>query len=72
MEGLDSVDYDLLKSIQEFVRGYEVERCALWQWERAILDGFRIFRAVKEARRGHILADLDNHTIEFRTGDEDG
>ena len=27
-ENLHSVDYDLLKAIQEFVRGYEVERCA--------------------------------------------
>jgi NTP pyrophosphatase (non-canonical NTP hydrolase) len=72
MEGIDSVDYDLLKSIQQFVRGYEVERCALWQWERAILDGFRIFRAIKAARRGHIVADLHNHTIEYRIGGEGG
>ena len=70
LEGLDHVDYDLLKSIQQFVRGYEVERCALWQWERAILDGFKVFRAVKAARSGYIVADLDNHTLDFTPGGE--
>lgn len=71
-EGLDHVDYDLLKSIQEFVRGFEVERCALWQWEKAILDGFRVFRDVKKRRHGYVAADLDAHTIAFREGqDED-
>jgi NTP pyrophosphatase (non-canonical NTP hydrolase) len=70
MDGLDHVDYDLLKSIQELVRGYEVERCALWQWEKAILDGFKVFRAVKKARRGYIVADLDGHTINFEEGED--
>ena len=65
-EGIDHVDYDLLKSIQEFVKGFEVERCALWQWERAILDGFHAFRQLHEHRRGWIVADFDHHTMIFR------
>ena len=28
-ENIESVDYDLLKSIQELIKGYEVERCSL-------------------------------------------
>ncbi|ATH79685.1 pyrophosphatase [Ectopseudomonas mendocina] len=70
-EGIEHVDYDLLKSIQDFVRGYEVERCALWQWEKAILDGFSIFRQLSISRKGYVLADLDNHTITFREGNDD-
>jgi hypothetical protein len=70
MVGLDHVDYDLLKAIQQFVSGYEVERCALWQWERAILDAFKVFRELKSVRRGYIVADLDNHTIQFTPGGE--
>ena len=65
-EGLDSLDFDLLKLVQEFARGFEVERCALWQWERAILDGFKVFRELKLHRRGYVTADLESHTIEFR------
>lgn len=64
-EGLDQVDYSLLKSIRDFVRGYEVERCGLWQWEKAILNGFRVFRELKRNRRGIVTADLVAHTLEF-------
>jgi NTP pyrophosphatase (non-canonical NTP hydrolase) len=64
-EGLDRLDFDLLKLVQEFARGFEVERCALWQWERAILDGFRIFRELKRHRKGYVSADLENHTVTF-------
>ncbi len=67
-EGLDHLDYDLLKLVQEFVRGFEPERCAPWQWELAILDGFRVFRALKQTRNGRIKADLLAHTLEFEAG----
>jgi NTP pyrophosphatase (non-canonical NTP hydrolase) len=63
---LDHVDYDLLKAIQEMIRGYEVERCALWQWEKAILDGFKVFRELKVHRKGLVDADLEAHTLGFR------
>lgn len=69
-EGLDQVDYSLLKSIRDFVRGYEVERCGLWQWEKAILSAFRVFRQLKQHRRGTIIADLINHTLDFRQGND--
>lgn len=65
-EGIDKVDFDTLKAIAEFVRGYEVERCALWQWEKAILEGFRVFRALKSARSGVVVADLEAHTLDYR------
>src|SRR5262249_7137677 len=54
-EGLDSLDFDLLKLVRGFVRGFESERCALWQWERAILDGYRMFRELKKHRRGCLV-----------------
>jgi len=37
----------------------------LWQWERAILDGFKVFRALKKYRKGFIVTDIEEHTIEF-------
>ena len=52
------VDYDLLKSVQEIVRGYEVERVPLWQWEHAILEGYRAFRQLRSDRGGRISWDL--------------
>jgi hypothetical protein len=72
-EGLKSLDYDLLKLIQDLVRGFEAERFAAWQWERAILDGFKVFRAITkpENRGGWVIADLDKHTFEFQPGEDE-
>lgn len=69
-EGLDRLDYDLLKLVSDFVRGFEAEACSLWQWERAILDGFKIFRALKSSRKGYVKADLLAHTLTFEPSDE--
>jgi NTP pyrophosphatase (non-canonical NTP hydrolase) len=60
-----SVDYDLLKAVHELVRGYEVEARPAWQWERAILEGFRIFRALREHRGGAVSIDLEQRAISF-------
>ncbi len=57
------VDYDLLKSIAEFVRGYEVAAVPAWQWERAILEGFRVFRQLRANRGGHVTLSLTDRTI---------
>jgi NTP pyrophosphatase (non-canonical NTP hydrolase) len=69
-----SLDYDLLKLVHEFVRGYEAERFAAWQWERAILDGFKVFREMikPQNRGGWVIADLDEHSLEFQAGNDEG
>lgn len=64
--GMDSLDYSLLKAVSALVRGYEVEQRPLWQWETAILEGFRVFRELKKHRNGTVIADLEAHTIQFR------
>jgi hypothetical protein len=62
----DGLDYPLLKAIRRFVAGYEVENCPLWQWEAAILEGFRVFRQLRKRRRGWIVADLRQRSIKFQ------
>lgn len=57
--------YGLLKQAADMVIGYEVEACPLWQWERAILDGFKVWRSLCEAGRGIVKVDLLEHSIEF-------
>jgi NTP pyrophosphatase (non-canonical NTP hydrolase) len=64
-EGVNSLDFAMLKTIKDMVRGYEVETRPLWMWEHAILRGFHIFRALKDARGGVVVADLKSRTIEF-------
>ncbi len=66
-KSIDRLDYPLLKAIHEQVAGYEVERCALWLWEKAILDGYAVFRSLRVQRRGLVIADLRARTISFKT-----
>lgn len=65
---VQSLEYSLLKAIRKLVSGYEVEDRPLWQWEMAILEGFRVFREITKPqnRGGLVIADLINHTIEFK------
>ena len=60
------LDYSLLKAIRHLVSGYEVDACTLWQWELAILEGFKVFRMLKKERTGWIIADMNNRSISFR------
>ncbi len=60
-----SLDYGLLKAVRELVRGYEVEVRPLWQWEQAILEGFRVFRELKHHRGGAVTVDLEHRSIQF-------
>jgi NTP pyrophosphatase (non-canonical NTP hydrolase) len=60
---IKSLDYHLLKAVKELVRGYEVEVCPLWMWEEAILEGFKVFRFLKEHRKGRVNIDMDRRTI---------
>lgn len=59
------LDYGLLKQIQGMVRGYEVERCKLWQWELAIIEGFRMFRELREHRGGSVVVNITEGTLTF-------
>src|SRR4029077_16007058 len=61
-EGLSMLDYDLLKRIRILVKGFEVERCSLWEWEKAILEGYGVFRSVRANRGGVVTADLLERT----------
>lgn len=60
---VDSLDFDLLRTIQQMVRGYEVEACPMWMWEEAIMQGFTAFRYLKQHRGGVVVADLLQRTL---------
>jgi hypothetical protein len=64
-EGQKTISFDLLKTVQQFVMGYEVEACPLSLWEIAILRGYDVFRQVKSNRGGIITGDRSKRTIEY-------
>ena len=64
-EGQKSISFDLLKTVQQFVVGYEVQACPLSLWELAILQGYEVFRQVKRNMGGTIVSDRFKRTIEY-------
>ena len=64
--GQTGVSFDLLKTVQQFVSGYEVEACPLSLWEIAILKGYEVFRKIKQNNGGVIACDRSARTIEYK------
>lgn len=60
-----NVSLGILKTISEFVTGYEVDRCPLKLWERAILQGYAVFRELHKNKGGRIIGNRDRRTISY-------
>ena len=69
-EGEKSISFDLLKVVKQFVQGYEVESCPLKLWERAILEGYDVFRKVRKNNGGIVVGDRRNRSITYKPIDE--
>jgi len=68
-DGIGHLDYPLLKAVGQQVAGYEVEKCPLWMWEKAILDGYNVFRSLRKHRKGIVTANLNERSISFKPVD---
>ncbi len=66
-EGQDRISLGLLKTISEFVTGYEVSQCPLKLWEKAILEGYNVFRQIRAAKGGWIVGDRTLRTIRYES-----
>jgi NTP pyrophosphatase (non-canonical NTP hydrolase) len=65
LKGLDRIDHGILRVIQRMVRGLEVERCGLWEWQRAILVGFEAFRSLRAHRGGWLILNAETRMLAF-------
>lgn len=57
---------DMLKHVRQFVAGYEADRCPLWLWEEAILQGYAAFRFLQKNRRGRIGIDFAHRRLRIK------
>jgi NTP pyrophosphatase (non-canonical NTP hydrolase) len=62
---IGKLEYGLLKQVSDMVQGYEVAACPLWQWEKAILEGFKVFRQLRDAGSGIVKVEMLAHRISF-------
>ena len=65
-EEVDHLDYDLLKAVKELVNGYEVALVPLYQWEEAILAGYRVFLQLKTNQGGLVDLDFEQRQLSYR------
>ena len=64
-ENQEKVSLGILKTIGEFVSGYEVEKCPLKLWEKAILEGYAVFRQLKANQGSWIIGNREQRTIKY-------
>lgn len=67
-EKTNRLTFGILKNIEQFIKGYEVEECPLILWEKAVLNGYRVFRSLKSKEGGTVICDKVKRTIEYREG----
>lgn len=66
-EDRQNLSFDLLKTISEFVAGYEVSECPLNLWEDAILQGYAVFREVRKHQCGIVIGDRVKRTLKYKS-----
>ena len=57
---------DMLKHVRQFVAGYEADRCPLWLWEEALLQGYAAFRFLQKYRRARIGIDFAHRRLRIK------
>jgi NTP pyrophosphatase (non-canonical NTP hydrolase) len=65
LEGVQDLDYSLLRTIRGVTSLLEVRERSLGEWERAILLGFKVWREVVSAGGGKILVDQGKKNLIF-------
>lgn len=65
LDGVGSLDYHLLKTVQSLVADREVNVRSLAEWEQAILAGYDVWRKVREHGGGTVSVDLISRNITY-------
>ena len=72
LAGVSALDFQLLRTIKDMTSHLEVKQCTTGEWEQAILQGFKVWRAVLTTHGGRVAVDLDQRRIDYlgppRTG----
>jgi NTP pyrophosphatase (non-canonical NTP hydrolase) len=66
LDGVGSLDFHLLKMIQDLASGWEVGRCSAYEWEQAIFAGYRVWRQVRDNGGGIVQGSLKDRVLGYR------
>lgn len=65
LKDTDRIDTELLRTIQQIVSGLEVARVTANQWEKTIIESYRVFHQVLEKRGGKVLVSPKERKLVF-------
>jgi NTP pyrophosphatase (non-canonical NTP hydrolase) len=59
----NSVDTEVLKTIQKLVSGIEVKNCTQKQWETAIINSYKVYDELRINNGGRVLVSIKNRKL---------
>lgn len=62
---VSSIDFSRLKTIKSLTEGLEVSVRSTGQWEHALLEGFRLWRLLRDADGGTVRCDRELRVVTF-------
>jgi NTP pyrophosphatase (non-canonical NTP hydrolase) len=65
LEGVTALDSQILRTITSVTSHLEVSACSVGDWERAVLQGYAVWREVVRHNGGRVAVDLDAQTITY-------
>ena len=65
LDGCNSVDLSLLRHLVEMTSDLEISDRRMWEWNSLLIDGFKIWRDLKNNNGGIIEGDLNTGKLSF-------
>ncbi len=72
LDGATTVGQQLLRHIARMTRKLEVGDRSAWEWDRALLSGFAVWRELARNGGGCVVGDLNSSSLVFKVGLLDG
>ncbi|MCY4642642.1 MAG: hypothetical protein OXC41_08115 [Gammaproteobacteria bacterium] len=60
-----NITFGIIKTVAEYVKGLEVEKCQEWEWRKAIFEGTRVYHELCQEEQGTVTVDLENRSLTF-------
>jgi NTP pyrophosphatase (non-canonical NTP hydrolase) len=64
-QAIQVIDFDILNTIKGMVRNFEVKNISSSLWEKAIIEGYTVYRELKAKGGGKVYLNLKQRTIKF-------
>jgi NTP pyrophosphatase (non-canonical NTP hydrolase) len=65
LDGINRIDYELLRAVKRRTSSHEVSVRSVSEWEQAILEAYRIWRAIRAQGGGRFRLDLVERKVEL-------